>query len=379
MLVLRGWLAVATFLWLLVSVPLFGKSLQLTGTALVGKGQQNCSATMPASPGATYIWAILGGQIIAGNGSNMVTFNAGTDNIVVLACWETDPQGKVNSAIMKILVSGAESAPSQAIGISSQISQASPGQKGCSANTAWVTGAQYRWAIQNGSFEGPDNKNTVWFTAGDSGPVQLLCLETRKDATMAVGFLEIKVPPLGLAQDFTLPVNLATGQKSQVTISADPANLFEWTMAGGEILGSSHDSTVAFQVADWGTFNLSCKVTDPSSGVPITVAKGPGDALPKVAWGQGPGLFTGAGRSGMPGYANAFESLTAEVQSPPAGTATWSIQNGTIISDPSQSRINVSFRLACAPAPANRAHRPRLGRGRLRGQAGRFSPAKVSW
>jgi len=64
----------------------------------VGAGSPNRTASVPATPGATYAWGITNGTITGGQGTNQLTFTAGASGTVDLSVQETGPTGCIRNA-----------------------------------------------------------------------------------------------------------------------------------------------------------------------------------------------------------------------------------------------------------------------------------------
>ncbi|MEO8054821.1 MAG: choice-of-anchor J domain-containing protein [Acidobacteriota bacterium] len=65
----------------------------ITAPATAGEGSPNRIASVPNQAGSTYAWTIANGTITAGQGTNQITFTAGTPGTLTLGVTETDGVG----------------------------------------------------------------------------------------------------------------------------------------------------------------------------------------------------------------------------------------------------------------------------------------------
>jgi hypothetical protein len=73
-------------------------ALAMSAPPAVGASSPNRTASVPATPGATYAWGITNGTITGGQGTSQLTFTAGAAGTVDLTVQETGPTGCIRNA-----------------------------------------------------------------------------------------------------------------------------------------------------------------------------------------------------------------------------------------------------------------------------------------
>ena len=146
------------------------------------------TASVTARAGMTYTWTISGGTITSAGGpsgvisgsTNTLGFNAGAAGTLSLTCVESNGTTSSSPANAAVTVVEAPQAPS----VTAPASVAA-GQTNVTASVAVHAGMTYAWAITGGTVTSAGgtsgvtsgSTNTLTFTAGNFGTVQLTCYE----------------------------------------------------------------------------------------------------------------------------------------------------------------------------------------------------------
>ncbi|HVH12723.1 MAG TPA: ricin-type beta-trefoil lectin domain protein, partial [Longimicrobium sp.] len=275
----------------------------ITAASPVNEGETGRVASVAARAGMTYSWTIANGTITSpsgfagetGGGLNAVTYTAGSSGTLTLSCVEVNGARTQSApAIRDVTVVGVPVTP--------VISAASPVSAGATGRTASVTargGMTYTWTIENGTLTNPGGvsgvtsggTNTITYTAGATGTVELTCIETNSaGASSAPGSASVTVVELVPAPviSSTSPVEPgATGLTGSVNATA--GHSYAWTITNGTITSpggaagvtAGGVNTVTFTAGSSGTITLACVATGTGGGT-----SNPGTATVQI---QAPG------------------------------------------------------------------------------------------
>jgi hypothetical protein len=138
----------------------------ITAPANVCANSTGNTASVAEAGATSYAWTITGGTITAGASSQTATYTAGASGNVVLS--------------VTVIKNGCTASNSQTIGITANPNAVITAPSGVVAdstgNTASVpvtAGATYAWTIANGTITAGAGTDTITFTAGSSGTVDL--------------------------------------------------------------------------------------------------------------------------------------------------------------------------------------------------------------
>lgn len=161
------------------SVPLLAATLVaappipvISAEAHVAANTDGHSASISPIGGASYVWSITGGVIVAGNGTPAVTYSAGAAGTLRLSCAVTDASG-TSTGSLNITV---DAVPEATIYAASPVTA---GATGLRASVADQHGATYVWSISGGTITAGAGTNLVTYTAGAQGTIELACTITK--------------------------------------------------------------------------------------------------------------------------------------------------------------------------------------------------------
>jgi len=266
----------------------------ITAASPVTTGATGRTATVPARTGMTYTWTISGGTITAGGaggqtsgGVNKLTFTAGAVGTITITCVEKNAAGAAS-------IPATAAVQSIAAPVKPTITSTSPVAPNTPGRTASVTaraGMTYVWTITNATLTNPNGTagetsgttNTLTFTSGASGTINLTCVERNAAGTQSAAAtrnVTITAPrptptqtptptpaptPSTPAITAASPVTSgATGRTAWVT--AVGGMTYTWTISGGTITSaggtagvtSGGRNTITYTAGAPGTIAFTC-------------------------------------------------------------------------------------------------------------------------
>ena len=245
----------------------------ITVAPRISGGARNLTASVAPQAGCTFLWTITGGSITAGGTTDQVTFSAGTSGSLVLTCAAVNAAGSASqpatatATIIPVAGTPTITAPGFV----------TAGQPGYQASVPVVAGDSYAWTLTGGTVTDGLGTDTITFTPGASGSVQLGCVITNLLGTPGPGgiaFCSIVAPPD--LPVITAPASVLAGATGQTaSVAAQPGTTYAWTLANGAITDGDGTNSITFTAGLVGSLQLTCVVTNaagtPSSSVPVTV------------------------------------------------------------------------------------------------------------
>ncbi|MFZ2493839.1 MAG: hypothetical protein WA208_20360, partial [Thermoanaerobaculia bacterium] len=318
-----------------------GADLTITFPSQVCINSGPHAASVPFQSGATYTWAIYDGTLVSGQGTNAITFNAGSAPWVSLEVTVTNACGTFTQSY------GVVTSPPVAI---QSTGIACPN----STNTALVElvpATTYTWSITGGTIVSGQNTNQLTFSVGATGPVELSLTATNSCGTSTVSpyRIEVGVPPI-----MSHPRACASTSHN-ASVPWSQGGTYLWTITGATLdPGSSlTNSWINFTAGPSGEVSLSVTISGLSCS-PITATK----VLPI----DPPGTMLSIS---APPVICANATGTATTDPYPGATFDWIVTNGTIVSGQGTNSITftagatfdvglqVSTTLGCGPAWGN--------------------------
>lgn len=247
----------------------------ITAPAAVTAGT-SATASVASQTGVTYSWGISNGTISAGQGTNQITFVAGTTGTVGLDCTVVRTAGGATSKGTK---SVSIVAPPQ----TPVVTAASPvtaGATGLTASLPARAGMTYSWTLSAGTITGAGGSagttaggtNTLTYTAPATGPFTVSAVEINAAGTSSnPGSAQVQVAPAPVAPSISAPANVTTGDGGVIaSVTARAGMTYSWTIAGGTITSSGGASgvtsgttnTITFSAGAVGTLTLTCTETN---------------------------------------------------------------------------------------------------------------------
>src|SRR5205814_944758 len=128
-----------------------------------------CSSDLPASM-TSYAWSIVNGTITSATNTQSVTYTAGTSGTVDLTLTVTNSSSCTATSTSHITINATPPAPTIS---------ANPMCASSTGNTASTTATgTYAWTISNGTIVGASNGSSITYTAGASRTVDLTITPT---------------------------------------------------------------------------------------------------------------------------------------------------------------------------------------------------------
>jgi hypothetical protein len=181
----------------------------------VTANQAGYTASVSPQAGVTYTWTIAGGTITAGDGTNAITFTAGSSGTVDLTCEVRNAANDTAVGSASALVVPAPVTPS--VAAAAFVTASRPGY---AASVASQPGSSYAWTIAGGAITAGDGTTAVTFTPGASGSVTLGCTVTNAAGTSsAPGQATATVVPMPAVTAFTASPE-TTHAGASVTLTA---------------------------------------------------------------------------------------------------------------------------------------------------------------
>jgi streptogramin lyase len=136
------------------------------------------TASVPAQSNCTFLWTPVNGTITYGQGTNSITFTAGTVGIVTMQCTVTSAISGPATGYASSNVVAEVDDPAVTVSTPS-MTQGQP-------YTAFVTpvsGAGYSWSLSTGTIQSGQNTSSITFTAGAPGGLTVICTITNAAGT----------------------------------------------------------------------------------------------------------------------------------------------------------------------------------------------------
>jgi hypothetical protein len=211
--------------------------------AAVCGGSTGNSAAGPAGA-TTYAWSIVNGTITSATNIQTITYTAGATGTVDLTLVVTNAATCSASTTVNVPINATPAAPT----ITPTPAQVCANSTGNSA--AGPAGATtYAWSIVNGTITSATNIQTITYTAGASGTVDLTLVVTNAATCSATNTVNVTINPIPPQPTITPSGPTTFCQDDSVTLTTDSATSYQWFRDGNQI-----------------SINPSINVTFPDSG-----------------------------------------------------------------------------------------------------------------
>ncbi len=227
-------------------------ALSISAPQYVSAGRGYVATVQSPSATSTYHWGITGGELSAANGTS-VGFIAGSSGFVELTCVEKTLAGSTGApATATSTIVPAPSKP--LLDVPAYITS---GYSGTAKVRDPVDGSTYSWSISGGTLLAATGA-TVTFTAGNSGAVALICVETNQAQISGNGGTAVStiVAPPGVPV-VEVPPYVTAGETYRANIK-NPASgdTYAWGIANGTLVENT-GSTISFIAGESGSTALS--------------------------------------------------------------------------------------------------------------------------
>ena len=226
-------------------------------SAVCANSSGNPASVPDAGAGATYAWGISGGAITSGQGTNAITYTAGSSFNVVLT---------VNVS----LASGCSAAGNTSVTINSNpnatISTPASTCAGSSGNAASVVdagvGASYVWSLTGGTITSGQGTPSITFgvTAGPTAILDVL-------VTNAAGCTDADAVTISVSSNPVADISVASAvcagsaNNPADVVDAGPGASYVWTITGGAITAGQGTPSISFTAGSGLVVDLGVTIT----------------------------------------------------------------------------------------------------------------------
>ena len=274
------------------------------------------SASGPAGP-TTYAWSIVNGTITSATNGQTITYTAGASGSVGLTLLVTNVGGCQATNTVNVPISANPASPT-IIPTPGQVCANSTGNS--AAGPAGAT--TYAWSIVNGTITSATSIQTITYTAGASGTVDLTLVVTNAGGCSATNTINVTINANPATPTITpTPATVCGGSTGNSAAGPAGATTYAWSIVNGTITSATNIQTITYTAGASGTVDLTLVVTNAatcSASNTVNVTINPSPATPTIT----------------PTPAQVCANSTGNSAAGPAGATTyaWSIVNGTITS-----------------------------------------------
>ena len=217
----------------------------------VQAGGMGYLASVAKTPGATYTWAISNGSITGGQGTNKVTFTAGSVGSLELDCTVTTGTSALGSKSLSVIPYGATITDTRIL---------YAGQTGNPAQVVPLAGATYLWSISNGTITSGQGTAQIRYTAGVAGSLDLHCDVTLGSTVTGSSTLTVKASASSIT---AITAVLAGTTGHGASVPRLPVGTYVWSLGNGTITAGQGTNYIYYTAGTAGNLDLHCTVTEP--------------------------------------------------------------------------------------------------------------------
>jgi PKD repeat protein len=275
------------------------------------------TASGPAGA-TTYAWSIVNGSITSAANTQNITYTAGASGttdltLVVTNAASCSAQNAVNVTINANPVTPTIT-PTPAQVCANSTGNTASGPAGATT---------YAWSIVNGSITSAANIQTITYTAGASGTVDLTLVVTNAATCSASNTVNVTINANPATPTITpTPAQVCANSTGNSAAGPAGATTYAWSIVNGTITSATNIQTITYTAGASGTTNVTLVVTNAagcsaSNTVNVTInpnpALAPAGATLNALYHNGfSQVFTASG--GTPPYTFSISPMT-----PPAG------------------------------------------------------------
>jgi len=274
------------------------------------------TASGPAGA-TTYAWSIVNGTITSATNIQNITYTAGASGTVDLTLTVTNAGGCPRSNTVNVTINANPATPT----ITPTPAQVCANSTGNTADGP-AGATTYAWSIVNGSITSATNIQTITYTAGASGTVDLTLVVTNAAGCSASNTVNVTINANPATPTITpTPAQVCASSAGNTAAGPAGATTYAWSIVNGTITSATNTQNITYTAGASGTVDLTLVVTNAagcsaSNTVNVTINANP--ATPTIT----------------PSPSPVCGGSTGNTASGPAGATTyaWSIVNGTITS-----------------------------------------------
>jgi hypothetical protein len=274
------------------------------------------SASGPAGM-TSYAWGITNGTITSATNIQTITYTAGASGTVTLTLTVTAPNGCIVAGSTPVTISAYPATPT----ITPTPATVCANSTGNSADGP-AGATTYAWSIVNGTITSATNIQTITYTAGASGTVDLTLSVTNATGCATPNTVNVTINANPATPTITpTPASVCANSTGNSADGPAGATSYAWSITNGTITSATNIQTITYTAGASGTVGLTLVVTN-ASGCSATntsnVTINANPATPTIT----------------PTPASVCASSAGNSAAGPAGATSyaWSITNGTITS-----------------------------------------------
>ena len=217
------------------------------------------TASVPATPGATYLWSKTPGPgaIVGPTNQQSITFTAGSTAVaLVLNATVTPVAGSLATGSTTVNVFDMPNA-----NITAPSAVTAGAAYTYSASVPVQSGASFVWSITNGVIQNGAGSQAITFYASTAGPVTLGIVVTNGAGATATGSSSLTAYYMPTAA-VGAAATMTSGLTNIASVPTQPGDFYNWSVSGGTLLSGNQSPTLIFVPGAGPTVTVSCLVTN---------------------------------------------------------------------------------------------------------------------
>jgi hypothetical protein len=209
----------------------------------------------------TYAWSIVNGTITSATNIQTITYTAGASGTVDLTLVVTNAAGCSATNTVNVTINANPATPT----ITPTPAQVCANSTGNSA--AGPAGATtYAWSIVNGTITSATNIQTITYTAGASGTVDLTLVVTNAAGCSATNTVNVTINANPATPTITpTPAQVCANSTGNSAAGPAGATTYAWSIVNGTITSATNIQTITYTAGASGTVDLTLVVTNASA------------------------------------------------------------------------------------------------------------------
>lgn len=213
-------------------------------------------ASVTPVPGSTYAWTVRGGRLLAGEATDAVTFEAGEDARVLLACRVTNAAGDSVDSALELPV-----APPQTLAIKPAEATVTVGGRMKFGYTLEGGDGGVLWQLPDpgaGALDADGN----YRAPGCPGRFQVRVVSREEPGAQAVAQVNVVAAPTGV---IAAPASVPAGAAGlSAAVAPQEGMTYQWSVTGGAATGGAASPNLTFRAGPGPKLTLRCLLTNPA-------------------------------------------------------------------------------------------------------------------
>ena len=233
----------------------------ITAPSGVCAGSKGRNATVPSQAGASYLWEITNGEIVSGQGTNKIEWNAKDVSPIIIKVAVTKADGSAVCTCRNSVQIQVHKNPECTISAPSGVCAGSIGN---SASVLYASGATYVWAVTNGTIASGQGTNSITWNAEDATPATIAVTASRTiGGTLCTcsNSRDVRIFPLPDCT-ITAPSGVCAGSRDNLaSVPGNPGASFAWTINNGLITSGQGTNQIKWQAFSASPVTISIAVS----------------------------------------------------------------------------------------------------------------------